>query len=62
MLDYGSRSRCCWAPIRIAKQKRNGIIKHVWQCVKCRHTNIAIITKSEMQSQENWRTSFSEED
>ena len=51
MLDYGSRSRCCKAPIRLNKIKRNNIYKQVWQCTKCRKSGIDIIPTGEVRSQ-----------
>jgi len=51
MLDYGSRSRCCKAPIRLNKIKRNNLYKQVWQCTKCRKSGIDIIPTSEINSQ-----------
>lgn len=51
MLDYGSRSRCCKAPIRLNKIKRNNIYKQVWQCTLCRKTGIDIIPTGDIRSQ-----------
>lgn len=51
MLDYGYRSRCCRAPISLAKQKKNNILRSVWKCTKCHKTNIAIISREDMDYQ-----------
>lgn len=53
MLDYGYRSRCCKAPIRLAFKKSSlSNIKHqVWACTKCRRTNIDIIPNDEVNYQ-----------
>jgi hypothetical protein len=52
MLDYGYRSKCCKAPIRIGfkiikdtfPQQR----KTVWVCTKCSTRDVNIIPKSEV--------------
>lgn len=64
MLDFGYRSRCCKAAIRLGKQKKNNIIKQVWVCTKCRKSNIDIIANDELYSQQENNTgrSFSEID
>ena len=53
MLDYGYRSRCCKAPIRLAFKKSSlSNLKHqVWACTKCRKTNIDIIANSDIDNQ-----------
>lgn len=63
MLDFGYRSRCCRAPIRLGKQKKNNIIKSVWVCTKCRKSNIDIISNDEFNSQGEYkkRSKFSDE-
>jgi hypothetical protein len=55
MLDYGYKSRCCRAPIRLAFKKSSlSNIKHqVWACTKCKRTNIDIIPNEEINNQEN---------
>lgn len=54
MLDYGYKSRCCRAPIRLAFKKSSlSNIKHqVWACTKCKRTNIDIIPNEEVNNQE----------
>lgn len=51
MLDYGFRSRCCKAPLRLGKVKKNSILKQVWVCTQCRKSGVDIIPTSEFNSQ-----------
>lgn len=53
MLDYGYRSKCCKAPIKIVfkKSKLTNIRKSVWACVKCKKSDIEIISKDELKIQ-----------
>jgi len=51
MLDYNYRSYCCKAPIRLGKKTIKGREVKVWVCVKCRKSDVAIIPKSDLQSQ-----------
>ena len=49
MLDYGYRSKCCKAPIKMGKKKikkLNQEIK-VWVCVRCKTKDCEIISKDE---------------
>lgn len=45
LLDYGYRSRCCYAPIRIGfkRLKNTTSKKKVWVCVRCKKSDVAII-------------------
>jgi len=45
MLDYGYRSQCCYAPIRIGRKKikNSHLTKQVWVCVRCRKSDVSII-------------------
>jgi hypothetical protein len=63
MLDFGYRSRCCRAPIRLGKRKKDNIIKSVWVCTKCRKSNIDIIPNEELDIQGNYKSGvrFSDE-
>ncbi len=49
-LSYGSRSRCCYAPIRLGKKKLKNSKKevNVWICCKCQKKDVDIVeyTKS----------------
>jgi hypothetical protein len=51
MLDYGARSRCCKAPIRLGfkKYKLANIKRQVWICTKCRRSDVDIISNNESQ-------------
>jgi hypothetical protein len=64
MLDYGFRSRCCRAPLRLGKSKKNNIIKSVWVCTKCRKANVDIISNDDINFQANTSPTlpFSSED
>jgi ribosomal protein L37AE/L43A len=62
MLDYGYRSRCCLAPLRLGKKR---VKKHeikVWVCVKCGTKDVPIISKADLQSQENYDLEEGEKD
>jgi hypothetical protein len=45
MLDYGFRSRCCYAPIRLGfkKVKNTNIQKKIWICCKCKKKDVPIV-------------------
>ena len=47
MLDYGCRSKCCSAPIRLGRKKLTKLNKtiNVWICTKCGSRDIDIIPK-----------------
>lgn len=53
MLDYGYRSRCCKAPIRIGFKlvKNTNQRKSIWVCTKCQSRDVAILAKEEVQNQ-----------
>ena len=53
MLDYGYKSRCCKAPIRLGtkKSKYNKLSLKVWVCTKCKRSNIDIIPNQELNNQ-----------
>lgn len=53
MLDYGARSRCCKAPIRLGfkKYKLANIKRQVWVCTKCRHSDVDIVSVHEDENQ-----------
>jgi len=50
MLDYGYRSACCKAPIRLGTKKnsKTNIKFNIWICVKCGSRDVEIIPKSGM--------------
>lgn len=54
MLDYGYRSRCCKAPIKISfkKIKNTNQRKTIWVCTKCDSRDIDIIPKEEVKNQD----------
>jgi hypothetical protein len=43
--DYGYRSRCCYAPIRLGRKKikKTNQLIPVWVCTKCRSRNVDIV-------------------
>lgn len=49
MLDYGYRSKCCLAAIKVGKKKvKNSNEKiTVWVCVLCGTKDVALVTKEE---------------
>lgn len=49
MLDYGYRSKCCLAPIRVGQKKikRTGQKITVWVCCECKTKDVPIITRQE---------------
>ena len=49
MLDYGYRSKCCKAPIRMGlkKLKKSNQKVRVWVCVVCETKDVDIIPKEE---------------
>lgn len=53
MLDYGYKSRCCRAPIRLGRKKSNynKLVLKVWVCTKCKRSNIDIIPNEELNNQ-----------
>lgn len=53
MLDYGYRSACCKAPIRLGKVKTRSsrVQVKVWVCTKCRSRDINILPKGEVENQ-----------
>jgi hypothetical protein len=51
MLDYGYRSKCCKAPIRLGdrKVKKTGQTVKVWVCCKCHSRDVDIVSVSDLQ-------------
>ena len=47
-LDYGYRSKCCIAPVRMGKIKVKNIQKHrwVWVCCSCGKKDIQLVKSS----------------
>ena len=44
MLDYGYRSSCCYAPIRMGKKVlKSGLKVKVWVCVKCKKRDVNLV-------------------
>lgn len=62
MLDYGYRSKCCFAPIRLGRKKVKKINKtiQIWVCTKCGTRDIDIIPKDGSELQRD-KLPFSEE-
>lgn len=48
MLDYGYRSKCCFAPIRLGRKKIKKLNKtiQIWVCTKCLSRDVDIVPKS----------------
>jgi len=54
MLDYGVRSKCCFAPIRLGTKtikKTNTRVK-IWVCTKCGKRDVDIVSKDDPKGQE----------
>ncbi len=49
LLDYGYRSKCCLAPIRVGRKKikKTGHVIEVWVCCACLTKDVRIITTAE---------------
>lgn len=63
MLDYGVRSKCCFAPIRFGFKlnKKTGIKKKVFICVRCTTRDVDIISKDDLEGQVINRESFADD-
>jgi ribosomal protein L37AE/L43A len=55
LLDYGYRSLCCAAPLRLSKKTIKKREIKVWACTKCKKNDVAIIPKNYPQSQDEFR-------
>lgn len=44
-LDYGYRSRCCYAPIRLGRKriKNTNARLQIWICTKCKSRDVSIV-------------------
>lgn len=53
MLDYGYRSKCCFAPIRLGRKKIKKLNKtiQIWVCTKCYTRDVDIVTKDGSEGQ-----------
>lgn len=53
LLDYGYRSKCCLAPIRIGKKKipKTQEIINVWICCRCKTKDVSILPYGEVKDQ-----------
>lgn len=49
MLDYGFRSKCCKAPIRMGKKKirKTGQLITVWICCACKMKDVDVISRED---------------
>lgn len=63
MLDYGVRSKCCFAPIRFGFKlnKKTGIKRKVFICVRCTTKDVDIVSKDDADGQVMNRASFADE-
>ena len=57
MLDYGYRSLCCNAPIRLSKKTVKKHTIKVWACTKCKKNDVSIIPKGDPPSQGEFKLS-----
>lgn len=53
MLDYGFRSKCCSAPIRVGfkRMKLSNTRKTIWVCTKCQTRDVNIVAKADLENQ-----------
>lgn len=60
MLDYGFRSKCCLAPLRMGKKKLPKVNQKimVWVCCTCGTKDVSIIPNDEALSQRAERDKF----
>jgi len=43
-LDYGARSKCCYAPIRVGfKKLKSGQRVQIWICCKCKKRDVPLV-------------------
>lgn len=49
MLDYGYRSKCCLAPIRVGRKKirKTNEVITVWVCCICKSKDIRLISRED---------------
>jgi hypothetical protein len=49
LLDYGYRSKCCKAAIRMGKKKitKTNEVINVWVCCACKTKDVDVITREE---------------
>lgn len=47
-LDYGYRSACCYAPIKLGKKKvgKTDVTLKIWICVNCKKRDVNIVEYS----------------
>lgn len=45
MWDYGYRSKCCYAPIKMGKKKvkNTSVTLNVWICCKCNKRDVDLV-------------------
>lgn len=53
MLDYGYRSKCCYAPISLAMKlnKKTNTKVRIWVCTKCKSRDVDILPKGDLKGQ-----------
>lgn len=53
LLDYGYRSKCCKAPIRIGSKKisKTSEVVKVWICCSCKTKDVNIVPYEEVKNQ-----------
>ena len=64
MVDYGYRSKCCKAPIRMGKKRvlKLGKEIRVWICCACKTKDVDIISKEEALRPESTKKWWEDED
>ena len=63
MLDYGVRSKCCFAPIKFGMKlnKKTGIKTRIMICVRCTKKDVDIVSRDDAEGQVMNRDSFADE-
>jgi len=54
-LDYGYRSRCCYAPVKLGRKKVKNTDKkiQIWVCTKCKTRDVNLVEYTGKQSSES---------
>ncbi len=64
LLDYGFRSKCCYAPIRMGRKKvkQTNTTVNIWICCKCGKRDVDLLeyTKDGIPASTRERASFAE--
>lgn len=64
LLDYGWRSKCCYAPIRLGRKKikKTNVNVKIWICCKCSKRDVDIVEYTKDGPPKSTRRSFADSD